>query len=102
MLAGIAAFFASKIMQYVAIGLLVFGVIFAVWYTGRRYERNIWIVKNNKEASRRIDEGHRSIERSEHVKRKIETSRRITPNDDRRDSCLLSEDDPAKNCAKYL
>lgn len=90
------------IYKYLFIGVLVLGVLSGVFFKGMSCERKRWIDKQNQETLRRIDEGNKSVERSNEFKEKVNKSRSVKPVDDARDSCLLSSNNPAKECGKSL
>ena len=91
---------ASKLVKYGFISLLVLGTVFAIFYTGLKYERRKWELREAKEVIRRTNETRKVVERHTETKRKVEDARRTSPVDDGRDTCLLSSTRPSEDCLR--
>lgn len=88
----------SPIWKYLiaAAGLAL--VVFLIYNKGVRDTKVRIENKTWHEVSRRINESKKVVEKGREFQERVRKSRDTVPNDDLRDSCLLSSDHPYEEC----
>lgn len=93
---------ASKIIKWLSFTLLVVAAFLMGYWKGSRDTKARYLIKEQQETLRRIDESQKEVEHGRQFKEKVRRHRDSSPINDLRDQCLLSSNNPTEDCAEHL